>query len=141
MAQPNQMRPASPEQAPDPSSSYERSHPEHEAGLGRLDAPKYAPHPHPDSMEQAVTHRQDGTRQLNADGDVNQRASRIPAPGGGVPERSPVGGGSDAGPLPGQQPDHSMKEDEPTDADLRPLDAQSPREQRYSKRDGKGGTP
>ena len=30
-------RPASPQQAPDPSDNYERSHPEHEAGMGRLD--------------------------------------------------------------------------------------------------------
>jgi len=141
MPQPNQMRPASPEQAPDPSSSYERSHPDQEAGLGRMDAPKSTPHEHPDSMEQAVTHRQDGTRQLNADGDVNQRASRIPTGAGGVLERSPAGGDTASGPLPGQQPNHSMKDEEPLGADQRPLDIDDPRDQRYPRREGKGGTP
>jgi hypothetical protein len=138
MPQPNQPRPVSPEQAPDPSFNYERSHPEREAGLGRMDAPKPPPHEHPDALEQAVTHKQDGTRQLNADGDVNQRASRIPTDAGGVLERSPAGEG---GSLPGQQPDHSMKDEEPLGADQRPLDIQDPRDQRYPKREGKGGTP
>ena len=138
MAQPNQMRPASPEQAPDPASSYDRSDPDREAGLGRLDAPKSTPHEHPDSMEQAVTHRQDGTRQLNADGDVNQRAARIPTADGSAPERSPAGGGT---PQAGQQPDHSMNDEEPLGADQRPQDIHDPRDQRYPRRDGKGGTP
>jgi hypothetical protein len=138
MAQNEQMRPVSPAQAPDPASSYDRSDPDREAGLGRMDAPKATPHEHPDAMEQAVTHRQDGTRQLNADGDVNQRAARIPTAGGSAPERSPAGGGTS---LPRQQPDHSMKEEEPLGADQRPLDISNPRDQRYPKRDGKGGTP
>src|SRR5438874_2672242 len=107
MPQPNQMRPASPEQAPDPSFNYERSHPDREAGLGRMDALKAPTHEHADALEQAVTHKQDPTRQLNADGDVNQRASRIPTGAGGVLERSPAGGDGAAGPLSAQQADHS----------------------------------
>jgi hypothetical protein len=91
-----------------------------------MDAPKPPPHEHPDALEQAVTHKQDPTRQLNADDDVNQRAARIPTAAGGVLERSPAGGDGTSGPLPGRQPDHSMKEVEPLGADQRPLEPGSP---------------
>ena len=64
------MRPASPEQAPDPSDSYERSHPEHEAGMGRLDNNKNAtPKQTPDKIEQAVTNKKPPERQVNAQDD------------------------------------------------------------------------
>lgn len=65
--------PASRTQAPDPASTYERAKPQNEAGLGRLNAPDAIPHDHPDKMEQAVTHRQDGSRQLNAQDTTNPR--------------------------------------------------------------------
>jgi hypothetical protein len=64
------MRPASPEQAPDPSNNYERSHPEREAGMGRLDNNKNAtPEQTPDKIQQAVTNKQKPDRQINAQDD------------------------------------------------------------------------
>ena len=66
------MRPASPEQAPDPSDNYERSHPEREAGMGRLDnAGKNAtPDQSADKIEQAVKNKQKPERQVNAQDDA-----------------------------------------------------------------------
>jgi hypothetical protein len=76
----SQMRPASKKEAPDPSDSYERSHPEHEAGMGELDVHLNTPTDAPDRTEQTVTHRQDGTRQVNAHEVVNERASATTQP-------------------------------------------------------------
>ena len=67
-----QMRPASKKDAPDPSNNYERSHPENEAGMGRLDNNDSVPTESADKAEEAVKHRQDGTRQLNAHDAVEQ---------------------------------------------------------------------
>jgi hypothetical protein len=111
-----QMRPASPQQAPDPSDNYERSHPEHEAGMGRLDNNKSTPTDDPDRQEGAVGNRQDGTRQLNAHDAVDRR-------GGPAPE----------------QPDHSMKDEEPLGWDQAPTDIHDPEKQRHPRREGKGG--
>jgi hypothetical protein len=113
-----QMRPASREQAPDPANSYERANPGREAGMGRLDNNKATPQETSDKQESAVHHRQDGTRQLNADDVINQR-------GGPAPE----------------QPDHSMKEEEPLGWDQAPTDIDDPRQQRHPRTEGKGGTP
>lgn len=66
-----QMRPASPQQAPDPSDSYERSHPGRQAGMGRLDNNKAVPTDAPDQNQQPVRNKQDPTRQINAQ-DVEQ---------------------------------------------------------------------
>jgi hypothetical protein len=67
-----QMRPASKELAPDPSDNYERSHPEHEAGMGQLDTNRKAtPTKVPDHSPKTVTHAQDGSRQINAHDDIN----------------------------------------------------------------------
>jgi hypothetical protein len=64
-------RPLSKEQAPDPSNSYERSHPEREAGMGRLDNnTKATPAKSIDQMPKTVSHAQDGSRQINAHDDV-----------------------------------------------------------------------
>jgi len=114
-----QMRPASPEQAPDPSTNYERSHPGREAGMGRMDNNKSTPdNAAPDQHQQAATNRQDGTRQLNAHDAINQRGGPAPA-----------------------QPDHSMKDEEPMGWDQAPTDIQNPRDQRHPRTEGKGGTP
>jgi hypothetical protein len=67
--------------APDPSDSYERSHPEHEVGQGRLDSDEPVPPHCPDVMEQTVGNRQDGSRQINAHETENQRKHIKPAPG------------------------------------------------------------
>lgn len=80
MAEKQQMRPASKELAPDPATSYERAKPDKEAGMGRLDNNDSTPADSPDRMEQAVTHKQSGGRQLNGHEVVNDRASR-PADG------------------------------------------------------------
>lgn len=112
-----QNRPLSPEQAPDPTNNYERSHPEREAGMGRLENNKATPTNDPDRQEQAVTNKQD-PRQLNAQDAVNQR-------GGPAPE----------------QPDHSMKDEEPLGWDQAPTDIQDPKKQRHPRTEGKGGTP
>ncbi len=54
-------------QVPDPTDSYERSHPEHESGQGRLDNnSKATPTPCPDKMAAAVANAQDGSKQINA---------------------------------------------------------------------------
>jgi len=67
--------------APDPSDSYERSHPEHEVGMGRLDSDKPVLSQCPDAIEQTVEHRQDGSRQINAHETENQRSQVKPAAG------------------------------------------------------------
>ena len=113
-----QMRPSSPQQAPDPSNSYERANPGREAGMGRLDNNKSTPTNSPDRQDQAVTNRQDPTRQINAQDAIDQR------------------GGPAA-----EQPEKSMKDEEPMGWDQAPADIQNPREQRHPRREGKGGTP
>ncbi len=66
MANP-QMRPASKDVAPDPARTYERSDPDKEAGMGRLDNNDDAvPANSPDRVEDAVKQRQP-LRQINAD--------------------------------------------------------------------------
>ena len=111
-------RPASPQQAPDPSDNYERSHPEHEAGMGRMDNNNAVPTAKPDRQEQAVKNKQDPTHQINAQDPISQR-------GGPAPE----------------QPDHSMHDEEPDGWDQAPKDIKDPRHKRHSRTEGKGGTP
>jgi hypothetical protein len=113
-----QMRPSSPEQAPDPANNYERANPGREAGMGRLDNNKSTPTNAPDRQQQAVTNKQDGSRQKNAHDEVNQRG----------------------GPVEGQ-PEQSMKDEEPMGWDQAPTDIQNPRDQRHPRHEGKGGTP
>ena len=57
-----QMRPASKKQAPDPSKSYERSRPEDEAGMGRLDQERTTPSRKPDRPHEAVKNRRDQSK-------------------------------------------------------------------------------
>ena len=64
---PEKPRHLSKTEAPDPSNVYERSHPENESGMGRLDTNHRAtPTKAPDQMPATVSHAQDGSRQLNA---------------------------------------------------------------------------
>jgi len=115
-----QMRPASKKDAPDPANSYERANPDREAGMGRLDNNMNAtPACCPDKMDQAVKNRQDGTRQLNGRDTVNQRGTEV------TPD----------------QPDHSMHDELPTDADTAPQDIDDPQQKRNPRTGGKGGTP
>ena len=124
-----QMRPASPEQAPDPSFNYERSHPERESGAGRMDNNTHAtPAAKPDSIAGSVANAQDPTRSLTA-----QDAS---------PPRPTDSWASTAGvtTLP-QQPDHSMKDEEPLGWDQAPAGSARARDQRHPRTGGLGGTP
>jgi len=60
---PEQMRPASKKQAPDPSKSYERSRPEDEAGMGRMDNNDEAtPTRKPEQTKQTVKNRRDQSK-------------------------------------------------------------------------------
>lgn len=130
-----QMRPASNAEAPDPSSSYERSHPDREAGMGRLDNNKATPTDSPDHIEQAVGNKQDGSRQINAHETENRRADSEPTaapPDRARPDRS----------MPDHSmPDHSMKEEEPMGWDQAPTNIHDPQRQRQPRTEGKGGTP
>ena len=112
-----QMRPASPEQAPDPSNNYERSHPGNEAGMGLMDNNTSTPQQSPDKSEAAVSNRQE-SRQINAHDAVNQRGGPAPV-----------------------QPDHSMKDEEPLGWDQVPQDIKDPEQKRHPRTEGKGGTP
>jgi hypothetical protein len=113
-----QMRPASPSQAPDPARSYGREKPEAESGMGRLDNNTDAtPTNQRDKMHKAVGNRQK-PRQVNAHDVVNDRAE---------PSR--------------EQPDHSMLDEEPQGWDQAPLDAHDPTAQRQPRTEGKGGAP
>jgi hypothetical protein len=121
-----QNRPASPQAAPDPANSYERAHPENESGQGRLDNNKSTPQDSPDRQKQAVTNKQDPSRQINADDAAVGREK---------PKRD-----SNAAPL-AEQPDHSMHEEEPDGWDQAPTDIQDNRQKRHPRTEGRGGTP
>lgn len=114
-----QNRPASPEVAPDPSRNYERSRPEDEAGMGRLDNNRATPEASPDKTPAAVGNKS-GQRQLNAHEGVDARAANTPAP---------------------EQPQQSMKDEEPLGSDQVPQDIHDPRQKRHPRTEGKGGTP
>ena len=122
-----QNRPASPSQAPDPANNYERAHPEREAGMGRLDNNEAVPADSPDRGEQAVTNKQDSTRQINAHDEVNVRG------GAGAPGAAPAPAA--------EQPDHSMHDEEPDGWDQAPIDIDNPRAKRHPRTEGRGGTP
>ncbi len=126
-----QNRPASPEQAPDPSFNYERSHPEREAGAGALDHPTIGaatPAATPDKIAGAVTNAQDPTHSFTAQDEVP------PQPAAG---QRPVTHGM---PAP-EKADHSMLEEEPLGWDQAPKDIKDPEQQRHPRTGGEGGTP
>ncbi len=112
-----QMRPENRKKAPDPSNSYERAHPENEAGMGRLDNDISTPTDRPDQVEQAVSHRQK-SHQINAEDSGDQRNHLRP-----------------------DQPQHSMNGEEPLGWDQAPEDIHNPQNQHQPKTGGKGGTP
>src|SRR5205085_11620030 len=116
--------------APDPTRNYERSHPELEAGMGRMDNNQSTPTNSPDQMEQTVRHRQDPTRQINAEDVVNAAGGQV------TPARAAPASPTTKPP----QPDHSMLEEEPTDWDLAPQGIKDKRYRRHPRTEGKGGT-
>ena len=81
---PEQMPPSSKQAAPDPSHSYERSHPGREAGMGRMDNIVASPTDAPDAAGQAVTNEQDPRRQVNAQ-------DQSPQPDHSMKEEEPMG--------------------------------------------------
>jgi hypothetical protein len=115
---PEQNRPASKELAPDPSNNYERSHPEREAGQGRMDAPKPPAAKSADNMPGAVQNAQDGSKQLNAHDAESQKTGGTPA-----------------------QPEHSMLEEEPLGWDQSPQGKADGGDKRHPRTGGLGGTP
>jgi hypothetical protein len=123
----SQNRPLSPDQAPDPATSYERAKPGREAGMESLDSAvgDATPADHDDRPDHGVENAQDPRRQVNAHDDV--------AAGGGTP--NPV-----SRPLPGNEPDHSMHDEEPDGWDQAPTDIHDPKQRRHPRREGKGGT-
>lgn len=71
-----QMHPASKDQAPDPSHSYERAHPGRESASGKLEgeADKATPTESHDKSVAETPNRQDGSRQINAHDVTDGRA-------------------------------------------------------------------
>jgi hypothetical protein len=139
---PSQNRPATPQQAPDPATNYERAKPQKEAGMGRLDSPIGGATPEdrsekarrPDDQsrdvnnwDKSASNMQPGDRQLNAHDDPG-------GTGGGGNPMNQIN-------LAPEQPDHSMFDEEPTDADLSPQDIHDPQQRRHPRTGGKGGTP
>src|SRR5687767_13175916 len=120
-----QNRPASPSKAPDPANSYERAHPENEAGQGRLDNNKSTPEASPDRQDQAVPNRQDPSHQINADDAFAGRDK--PKADNAAPAA--------------EQPDHSMHDEEPDGWDQAPTDISDNRQKRHPRTEGRGGTP
>ena len=59
---PEQMRPASKKQAPDPATTYERARPENESGMGRLDTDVATPTRKPEQTKQTVKNRRDESK-------------------------------------------------------------------------------
>jgi hypothetical protein len=110
---PDQSHPTSKQQAPDPARTYERAKPEAEAGMGRLDNNKATPTDDPDRAQDAVDNAQE-PKGVAAEEVVNQRST-------------------------GHEPDHSMLEEEPMDADQAPQDIHDPRQKRHPRTEGKGG--
>jgi hypothetical protein len=129
---PPQNRPASPQHAPDPASSFDRSKPEKEAGMGSLDSPigGSIPADHHGDLEPTVNNAHPGDRQLNAHDD----------PGGTGGAGQPLNEINLSKVAP-EQPDHSMHDEEPLGWDQAPTDIHNPRNQRHPRTGGQGGTP
>lgn len=111
--------------APDPSNSYERSHPENESGMGRMDKNASTPTQRADQQEKAVPNRHP-PRQINAEDVTDARADGKDEP-------------TNSGPAP-DQPDHSMHDEEPDGWDQAPMDIHDPKQKRHPRTEGRGGT-
>jgi hypothetical protein len=114
--------------APDPSNTYERAHPEREAGMGRLDNDIATPTNQPDVPGQAVKNKQQPSRGISGQDNVNRRASSEPAHAPRQQQRQQQ-----------TQPDHSMHEEEPLGWDQAPTDIKDPRHKRHPRKEGRGG--
>lgn len=102
---------------PDTSETYERGHPDKTPGLGKMDTPDHDEHAdHPDSVQ----------------GSVRNDLSEQPAP-----KTDP----DNPKPLPGLDPEHTMKNETPLGWDQAPREADTKNEHRHPRQIGKGGTP
>ena len=128
-----QMQPSSKQDAPDPSFNYERSHPERES-QGRMAAPNTVKPETGDRSLKAVTNRQNPSNNLVSD--AGAHGKQHAADRGKPTKELPVPGSVAA-----QQPDHSMKDEEPLGSDLAPQNIQNPEHKRHPRTGGKGGTP
>lgn len=128
-----QMRPASNDQAPDPSFNYERAHPERES-QGKMDKPNPPPLERGNTTEDAVANRQDPSNQINSDPGAHGRTHAEER--GKMQSDLPVPGSVAA-----SQPDHSMNEEEPAGWDEAPQGAVPAEFKRHPRIGGKGGTP
>ncbi|CAN5395988.1 hypothetical protein BH09PLA1_BH09PLA1_31810 [soil metagenome] len=63
------MPPSSKKDAPDPSHSYERAHPDREGGMDQ----EFTPDATADKLEESVQHRQNPKRNLGSDQVVDRR--------------------------------------------------------------------
>jgi len=118
------QRPLKPEDAPDPARVYERAKPEAESTTGQLHSTHAPTHQKSDQMHKAVGNRTK-SRQLNSQDVVSERSE-------------PTQEEQSQQDLP-PQPDHSMKEEEPTGWDQAPQDIQNPKMKRHPRTEGKGG--
>lgn len=131
---PDQFHPTSEALAPDPSNNYERSHPGRESGQGRMDPPETDPPRKSDRQTDAVHNTSDNTKPINSDPSAHgqthsaergKQVSDLPVPDSIAPE----------------QPNHSMKDEEPTGWDQAPQGRMPTEHQRHPRTGGKGGTP
>ncbi len=123
------QNPQQPDNGPDPARSYERAKPEMESGMGRLDNNDDAtPTDRPNQLEDTVPNRQDPQKQINAEETDDDRAGRD------------LNNKDDSSTNP-EQPEHSMREEEPLGWDQAPQDITDPRHKRHSRTEGRGGTP
>lgn len=130
----DQAHPTSKADAPDPSYSYERSHPSREAGQGRLDNDVTTPRGDNDKQSQAVHNTSDNKKQVNSDPSAHGKAHA--AERGKQVTDLPVPGS-----VAEDQPDHSMKDEEPTGWDQAPQGRTPTESKRHPRIGGKGGTP
>ncbi len=131
----SQSQPVDQSTAQDASYNYERSHPEREAGMGRLDNNDSTPTDRRDRSDDAVDNRTDPQRNMVSDDEGTSRAANETS-GNDVPAEQSMA----AKPM-ADQPDHSMHEEEPLGWDQAPTDEKDPQRQRHPRTGGKGGTP
>jgi hypothetical protein len=113
----SQNKPSSHKNAPDPATSYERAKPEKEAGMGRLDNNDNAvPTETQDASIDPVKNRQNPRRYEESEGVKDL-------------DKAP----------PKEEPDHSMKEEEPLGWDQAPMGRRAKEEQRQPRTRGNGG--
>jgi hypothetical protein len=100
--------------------------------MGDLNSPigSATPTHQSENVDRAASNAHPGDRQLNAHDD----------PGGTGGTGQPLNQIDLSKPAP-DQPDHSMREEEPMDADEAPTDIKDPRQQHHPRTGGKGGTP